>query len=236
MRYYTGSFRYLYSTDYGAALQRPHYHVMFLFDKSIQKLEFYNFVKLSWLQGHHSSVEELNSGKSFWNCVQYVCKYTVKDITFPNSISYPELNMPLRYRPRSQASTNFGYSALEQGKITWDMLKNNLPVLIPVGKNGKLYKFAIPRYYEFKITQYSVYYPKFRRSEWFKNELGKELEKIRHNCHYIYLLENLISHLRVDIHNHECFKVWQSYYPNSPYFNSTWSYMLSDCLSNGEDF
>ena len=234
LRYYVPQFRYLYSTDYGGLLHRPHYHLMFLFKKYVKWSDFFDAVRYCWIYGRYSRIDLLSSGSSIWDCCSYVCKYTTKDLSFA---SLPDERLwPNRYRSVCRASTHFGYSALEEGLITFDMLKDNKPVFLPIGKNGTLIPFQIPRYYEKLICEDAVYYPEFRRTEFFKNEFGRQLQEIRHNGEYVYLLDCLVSSLSENLHSSSCFNVFKSLYPQSPYCDMTWQEILTDCLAEGEDF
>lgn len=235
LRYYTGSFRYLYVTEYGSGLGRPHYHVIFLFDKELSKPFFFNSVRKSWLQGSHSDIEKLRSVRcSLLKALSYITGYASKDLSF--NFNPAVKDFPIRYKPRCQPSNKWGYAALEEGFITFDMLKDNLPVYIPIGKNGTNLPFKIPRYYELQFTHYHVYYPKFKRTEWFKTEQGEELAKIRHNANYEYLFDSLVSSLPLDLHNLNCYKKFKELYPSSPYSSMSWTSILSDCLSDIGNF
>lgn len=180
LRNHIGSFRYFYATDYGGFLKRPHYHMICLPDKRFESGEFFKIVKAAWQQGHYTNVEAIESvHQSKLKALQYVISYASKDITFSLDQDYKDL--PIRYRPRTQASKGFGLRALEEGVITPVVLLKQQPISLPLGKNGQLLKFPIPRYYEMKWCYDSEWKSDKLKTEIKKNSLGIQLAKIRHN-------------------------------------------------------
>lgn len=222
LRYYIGKFRYLYVSEYGGLLKRPHYHVILLpADLSIQDNVVFNAVQKSWTYGHHTNIETIASiDGDKMKAIRYVSSYATKDITFDVSSVYPD--MPLYYRPRIQASKGFGEAPLLDGRITLDMLLNGTRLALPLGKNGKLVNFNIPRYYEMKLT-YDYYINEDGHSAQKKNEYGVQLAKIRHNGNFVYYVKEFFA------------SRWQ--WIPSPFFDaSKWYEVVSNCLSNYEDF
>ena len=90
-------FRYLYSSHLGEAMNRPHYHVMFFFDKdSISDIDFWSVINRLWKYGQHEDIKQLRSVRdSHLKGIEYVCKYTTR-----RSLSYEFKKMPKRYRQK----------------------------------------------------------------------------------------------------------------------------------------
>lgn len=235
LRHYLPNFRYLYVTEFGSALQRPHYHVIFTFKDHVSKAQFFKAVGESWKQGRHTQIDKLRSVQgSLLKAFTYICSYATKDLSF--NFDGAEKFFPRRYQPRCQPSNHWGFNALEEGYITPDMLRHGDPVILPIGKNGKLIPFKIPLYYERQLTHYSVYYPKFRLSEWFLSDFGKELKEIRHNVHYSFLLDQLKASFTQKIHLSGCFQKFKELYPDSLFLDMKWHEMLNYCWSFGDEF
>ena len=111
LRYYLGKFRYLYATDYGGLLKRPHYHLILLPVRPYNIADVVKAVSSSWICGSHSNIEQVQSvNNDKIKAIKYVAGYTTKDISF--QLSDDNRDMPSRFRPRVQASKGFGLRAL----------------------------------------------------------------------------------------------------------------------------
>ena len=226
LRSYIGKFRYFYATDFGGFLKRPHYHLICLPENSFSTEDFFSLVKKSWQQGHYTNVECIDSVQhNRLKALQYVTSYATKDITFDLDQTFKDL--PMRYRPRTQASKGFGARALEEGIISPETLLNQESVSLPIGQNGKLVKFPIPRYYELKWCYERHYDVKTRITKLTKNELGVQLAKIRHNTDYVHFIKSLVASRWSDIDKMEFY---------SDYFSRPWRQVVSDCFEDFEDF
>jgi len=221
LRYYIGKFRYLYTCEYGGLLKRPHYHVVMLPEHLVTDSRFFSGVFKSWLCGRHTRVDTLQSvGNNKLAALQYITSYATKDITFTLDDSVSD--MPLRYRPRTQASKGFGLQALADGRITPDMVLNGESISIPCGKNGKLVSFPIPRYYEMKLCFDYTWHPDEMKAELSKNDFGVQVAKARHNGRYVYQLRSFFASRLND---------WKS-----PWENRKWYEVVTDCLSDVDAF
>lgn len=224
LRHYIGKFRYLYATDYGSFLRRPHYHMMLVpSDQTLSKDKLMSGVAASWPYGKHQDIELLESIDG--NClaaVEYVCGYVNKDIAFnPDDKTYHD--MPLRYRPRVQASKGYGLRALEEGLITSDMLLRGDKVSLPVGRNGRIVTLPIPRYYEMKLAYDYSWHPEDHKAELTKNEFGVELAKNRYNANYVYLIDQFFASRHSDLSSFNTLDM--------PWFD-----VVLQCLDNLDDF
>lgn len=224
LRYYIGKFRYLYATDYGSFLKRPHYHMMLVpDDQSLDKVKVLHGVKESWKFGSHQDIELLDSVDG--NClaaVEYVCGYVNKDIAFnPDDNTYKE--MPMRYRPRVQASKGYGLRALEEGRITPEMLLNGSKVDLPIGRNGRVVTLPIPRYYEMKLAYDYSWDKENHKAELRKNEFGVDLAKARYNGNYVYKIHEFFASRNSDLGDFNT-------------FGYSWKDVVYNCLENLEDF
>jgi len=226
LRSVIGSFRYLYVTEFGGLLKRPHYHLMVMPDNFISYSLFMCHVFQKWTSGHHthiSKLEELQDNRLA--AIQYMTGYATKDITFDqDDYDQTDEKMPVRYRPRIQASKGFGLQALRDGDITLDMILAGKPITIPCGKNGKLVKFPIPHYYEVKIGYDSIWHPDELRQELIKNELGVKIQQAKHNRRYVYQVKSFFSS-RLNGYDSGDF------FDHRPWYN-----VVLDCLDNFEDF
>lgn len=226
LRYEIGSFRYLYVTEFGGLLKRPHYHLMVMPDNFIPYTVFMCHVFKQWKCGHHthiSKLEELQDNRLA--AIQYMTGYATKDITFDqDDFDQTDEKMPARFRPRIQASKGFGLQALRDGDITLDMILEGKPITIPCGKNGKLVKFSIPRYYEVKIGYDSIWHPKEMKQELIKNELGVKIQQAKHNRRYVYQVKSFFSSRLNGYDSGDFFE-------HRPWYN-----VVLDCLDNFDDF
>ena len=222
-----GSFRYLYVTEFGGLLKRPHYHLMLTPDNIfLTKIDIMKLVFSKWKCGHHTDIETIDSvcGNKL-AALQYITSYTTKDITLDyNDYDNTEEFIPARFRSRVQASKGFGLQALRDGDITLEMILENKPVTIPCGKNGQLVNFAIPHYYEFKIGYDSVWHPKEMKQEHIKNELGVKIQQANHNARYVYLIRNFFSSRLNGLDSGEFFN------------HLPWYHVVMDCMSDFQDF
>lgn len=228
LRQQIGPFRYFYVSEYGGLLKRPHYHIIVRPLQKLSKSKFFTVIHKTWQQGHFTDIEVLDSvNNNPMKAIEYVCSYTTKDITwdieeFDRSLS----DMPLRYRPRFQASKGYGYQALELGYITPQMIKDGSRVSLPIGKNGSLVSLPIPRYYEMKLA-YDVHYDSSTgKTELLKNEVGVDIAKNRHNSHYKYYLKKFFAS------RHETMKD----YDLSFYNGDIWKNIVYSCVENMDDF
>ena len=223
LRYYVGRFRYMYATDYGGFLKRPHYHMIIIPFSSTTKGAFFSAVKKSWTCGSHTDLQVLQSvNGSHLAAIQYVCGYVNKDIAYnPDDDLYKDL--PFRYRPRVQASKGYGLRALEEGIITADQLLSGAKVSLPIGRNGKIVSLPIPRYYEMKLAYDYSYDPENRKTELVKNDFGVELAKARHNRCYVFQIREFFSSRHSDL---------------SAYLSpgESWKDTVYSCLEHIEDF
>lgn len=222
------SFRYLYATDYGGFLKRPHYHMIVLPDKRFSPSFFFDAVRRTWQQGHYTNIEVIDSvNNDKLKALQYVVSYSTKDVTFSLDRQFRgDPDFKLRFRPRVQASKGFGLRALEECVITPDMLLSGKPVSLPVGKNGKLVEFPVPRYYEMKLCY--DYYWDDEGSHLRKNQFGVDVAKSRHNVDYLHFLKEFAvsRYLPVD-----AIEEYKSIFGTRP-----WSVTMQECYDNYEDF
>lgn len=227
LRYYIGSFRYFYSTDYGGLLKRPHYHLILLPDKLISLSKCVMSVKTCWIYGHYTNIESIDCvNNNKLKALQYVVSYTTKDISYNPDEDHKD--MPPRFRPRCQASKGFGLRALEECLITPDMLLSGSKVALPIGKNGALRSFPIPRYYEIKLGYDYTWHSKLLKAELSKNEFGVELAKCRHNAHYVFVIKDFFASRHLNIVTED--------YQTSPLHGRPWRQIVYDCLDNFDDF
>lgn len=221
LRYYVGKFRYFYASEYGGLLKRPHYHLIVLPERKIDDTTFFGAVFKCWIYGRHTRIDTLQSvGNDKLAALQYVTSYTTKDITF--TLDRLHDDMPLRHRPRTQASKGFGLQALADGRITLDMIKNGDKVSIPCGKNGKAVSFPIPRYYEMKVCFDYKWHPDEMKAELSRNAFGVDVAKAKHNRRYVYQLRSYFSSRLND---------WKS-----PWDNRSWFDVVTDSLSDVDAF
>lgn len=248
-------FRYLYSSHLGEALQRPHYHAMFFFDKNaIDWLTFEQAIIKYWKHGEHSDISKMRSVRDNpLSGVEYCTKYTTKD---RKAAMYFKIhNFPLRHRPRTFASVGFGAQCMdpsefnssrlirdgvifdEKPTITRDFILNNSIVYLDIKKDGVLVPFAIPRYYELKLMYDYKYLSVEKKVELNKNQYGKELQKIRHNFHYINLYSEFRNSRTLAIHKDAYTSlIYQHVFPDSPYNGVQWQDVVSDVLQDDEKF
>lgn len=248
-------FRYLYSSHYGEAMNRPHYHVCFFFDKGSIDLEtFFSAITKYWKYGSHQNIQKLRSVRDNpLAAVEYVCKYTTRDTRYCNIAK--RMNMPNRYRPVTQASIGFGAQALDPSEfrsdrlikqgvkfldrpvITKEYLRNNSFVYLDIKNNGFLVRFAIPMYYEYKLTYSSSWDPVEKKTILQKNDLALELQKIRHNCHYIQLFDEFVHSVDLPIHkDYYTSMVFNKTFPESPYNGMVWKDIVLDVLQDRSKF
>lgn len=230
LRKQIGSFRYFYSTDFGGFLKNPHYHIIVLPEKRFTESSFFFHIRKTWQQGSYQNVESIDCvNHNRLKAIQYVVSYSTKDVTFNVDEYYKECDefnkIPMRFRPRCQASKGFGLRALELGTINPDTLLSNSTIALPVGKNGKLVQFAVPRYYEMKYCYDYSWNKKELKAELTKNALGIEVAKSRHNNNYIYFIKDLFSSRWLDVSKYVDYQ-----------FNHSWYNVVTDVLSDLDDF
>lgn len=249
-------FRYLYASDYGGYLQRPHYHVAFLFDKdSISLTDFSYFIQYYWKYGTHENIQEMNPRyKNAFNAFEYICKYTTKD--FSLSVRSREFNLPKRYCSTTNASVGWGAQALDPGEFMSDRLVKegivfldkpditkkymfeNSVIYLNINDNGMLVPFKIPRYYEMKLM-YDSHWDSLEKKQFvIRNSDGVELQKIRHNAHYLHLYSEFLSSAsRYDFTKSPAVISWlYTYMPDSPYNGMQWCDIVQDVSYNDEEF
>lgn len=250
-------FRYLYSSDYGGFLERPHYHVAFLFDKDAISLDdFTAYITFYWKFGSYENIQEVNlryKGNPF-KCFEYICKYTTKDLKF--HLRKQELSFPHRYRSLTQASVGYGSQALDPSEfnsarfikegiqfldhpvITRDYLFNHDVVFLNINNNGKEVPFKIPRFYEMKLM-YDYHYDSFtKKSEQIRNSDGHKLQDLRYNRQYVYLFNSFRdSYLSFDfVKSPVLLDIFASVFPDSPYLGMQWKDIVEDVLLREDDF
>lgn len=233
LRYYIGSFRYFYATDYGGFLQRPHYHVMIEVPKIVNKLQFFEAVANTWQCGSHSDIECIDTvNHDPIKAVNYVAGYVTKDILFDPG---KDLKAPARYRPRVQASKGWGLTALEDGLITTEDIKRG-SITLPLGSNGTEKTFPIPDYYVRKYTTDSVWLAHEKKCEQTKTAFGLELQKIRHNSHYEHYLQQFIASRHLDLTHHVCFDKFKYLFPETDFSSFKWHDLISQCFADRDNF
>ena len=250
------SFRYMYSTDYGGYLERPHYHVVFLFDKgAVSAEDFFSVILFYWKYGQHENIQQINpsySGNPF-KCFEYVMKYTTKDLNF--ELRQRELNMPKRYRSLATASVGYGAQAMdphefnsqrllrdgvvfhERPTITRKYILENTAVYLDIKNNGELVPFTIPRYYELKLMYDYSFDPIEKKAHLRKNTYGSELSEIRHNCHYIEVFNSFVNSQNYNITDEKfVVEFFHKVFPDSPYNGMQWHDIVNDVLLDSERF
>lgn len=223
-----GPFRYFYVSEFGGLLKRPHYHIIIRPLSKLSKSRFFIAIHKTWQQGHFTDIESLDSvNNNPMKAIEYVCNYTTKDITWDiNDFDQRDSSMPMRFRPRFQASKGYGLQALELGYITADMLRDGSRVSLPIGKNGSLVSLPIPRYYEMKLAYDVKYDPETRKTELLKNELGVEIARNRHNRYYIYYIRKFFASRYESMHDYDL-----------SFFNGdSWKNIVFSCVDNMDDF
>lgn len=151
-----------------------------------------------------------------------------------------------------------GINFLKTPVITRDLILSGKPIYLDLKRDGVLVPFAIPRYYETKlmfdrhtITRYKLVdngqidehgnklcseIP-YSSSELIKNEFGKELQKIRHNVHYVTLFNEFVNSASTPIHNDvDTQNIVQKVFPDSPYLGVSWYDVVQDVLTDKEKF
>lgn len=243
-------FRYLYASDYGGFLNRPHYHCVFLFPhNSISLNDFSYFIQYYWKFGSHENIQSMNPCYSNpFKAFEYVCKYTTKSLSY--EIATREQTMPYRYRSLTQASVGWGAQALDptafnskrlikEGVVFLDnpvitkkyMLENSV-VYLNINDNGMMVPFKIPRYYEMKLM-YDSHWDSFQKKQIVtRNTDGYALQEIRHNANYINLFEDFRnSATRYDFtRSPEVISWLYSYMPDSPYNGMQWCDIVEDVM------
>lgn len=230
LRKQIGSFRYFYSTDFGGLLKRPHYHIIILPVNRFTESSFFFYIRKTWQQGSYSNIESMDCvNNNRLKAMQYVVSYSTKDVTFNIDDYYKDCEefnkMPMRFRPRCQASKGFGLRALELGVVNPYSLRNLSSIGLPIGKNGRIVQFAIPRYYEMKYCYDYSWNKKEMKAELRKNALGVEVSIARHNANYIHFIKDIFSSRWLNV----------SDYVDYP-FSLSWYNIITDVLSNFDDF
>lgn len=244
-------FRYIITSDYGAAFARPHYHGAFIFDKGAISLDnFTSAVCKYWKYGTHQNIQSIdNKYKNPFKAFEYVCKYSLKDSFY--NLACSEANFPYRYRSNVHTSIGFGIQCLDPNEfksdsfikrginflkspvITKEYLKHNTCVYISPKNDGVKIPFAIPRFYEMKLM-YDYHWDSVdKKAALWRNDDGRELQKIRHNVHYIRLKEQFLASRNYGITNfplvHE---LLYKYFPNSPYNGCQWQDVYDDIIEH----
>lgn len=227
-------FRMLYTSEYGGFLRRPHYHMIALFRDSISKDFFFSQIRDAWTYGSHEDVTQLDSvGDSIIKAIQYVTDYVTKDVTFDLDIY--ERDFPKRYSSCIHPSVNWGLSALEECKITYEDIRDRKPISLPIGKNGKLVDFDIPRYYEQKLFYDTTFYSSLLRTVWKKNEDGINASIFRHNGRYVYFIKQFFASRNCNPGSlvRDRFK---KLFPKSPYCIMPYRDIVLDAMSDFHHF
>lgn len=249
------SFRYLYSSHLGEALQRPHYHVMFFFDDgALDWITFFNAINKYWKYGQHTDISKMRSVRDNPLAgVEYCTKYTTRDRKA--AVYFKIHKFPRRYSPRTFASVGFGAQCMDPSEfnsdrlikqgvifnetptITRDFILNNGVVYLDIKKDGLLVPFAIPRYYELKLMYDYKYLSDEKKVELTKNKYGKKLQEIRHNANYINLYTEFINSRTLKIHEDKYTSLLYSHvFPDSPYNGVEWQDVVADVTSDDERF
>lgn len=71
------SFRYFLTSEYGDKTQRPHYHVLFFFQKDFERKYLYDTIEKTWSLGN------VNFGETEIASIAYCTKYCLKDSPTP---------------------------------------------------------------------------------------------------------------------------------------------------------
>lgn len=248
-------FRYLYSSHFGEALNRPHYHVAFLFERgSISQDRFFDIIHSTWKNGSHSRIDLLRSVKSNpFAAFEYICKYTTRNTKFLWRAN--QMKMPARFRPRTYASIGFGAQAMDPSEIRSDRLlkegikfldrpiitrkyiQENSLIYLDIKQDGVLVPFAIPRYYELKLCFDTSYDSQTKRTTLLKNETGKALQEIRHNVNYLNLYSEFVNSRHIRIHLDDYVStIYHEVFPSSPYNGVAWSDVVDDVLIDKDKF
>lgn len=247
-------FRYLYSSHLGEAMQGPHYHVMFYFDRyAVSWSDFFAKINKFWKYGQHEDVSELRSVRdNALAGIQYCTKYTTRD---RKALSYfKRQNFPKRYRPQTHASVGFGAQCMDPSEFLSDNLRkagvifderptitrkfilNNSLVYLDIKNDGVLVPFSIPRYYELKLMYNYKWNSEEKKQEVIKNDYGVELQKIRHNANYIHLFGEFKNSRNLKIHeDHYVSMIVQHVFPDSPYLGMEWKDVVHDVLDYDEE-
>ena len=233
LRQRIGKFRYFYATDYGGFLKRPHYHIMIIPDKFIDEVSFFSDLDKAWKYGSHTRIDVIRSvNGNKLKAIQYICGYATKDVTFDvkdfEERDKTNSKLPMRCRPRVQASKGWGLQAIESGLIDKDFLLKNSRIYLPVGKNGVSVPFSVPRYYEMKLCYDYFWHKDEKKAELKKNEFGTELDIKRHNGRYVYLIKKFFA----SRHATPC--VYYQHLLDSSL--PRWYDIVIDTLSDFEDF
>lgn len=249
------AFRFLYSSDYGGALERPHYHCIFLFDKdSISYDSFSMVLQFYWKYGKHENIQKVGTryaGNPF-KAFEYVCKYTTKELSY--ELRTREAQLPKRYRSLTSASLGYGAQCMDPNEIrtdrllvagvkfldtpviTRDYILNNSVLYLNIKNNGELVPFSIPRYYELKLmydTSHDIDGKVIQR----KNAYGRDLQALRHNTHYVQVYNNILNSRHLNIsEDPEVLYVFQKCFPDSPYIGMMWIDVLDDILIDKDWF
>ena len=244
-------FRYIICCDYGDALQRPHYHGAFIFDKDAITLdEFFRLVAIFWKYGSHTNIQTINTNyKNPFKAFEYVCKYSLKEIEY--ELAFREASFPKRYRCQVHSSIGYGAQCLDPSEfnsasfikrgikfmdtpvITKQYLKENNVIYISPNNDGVMVPYAIPRFYEMKLM-YDYHWDSFeKKANLWRNEDGKELQRIRHNSHYEYYLKNFKASRGFGLCNFPVIhQIFNRYFPDSPYNGCMWKDIFDDVIDH----
>lgn len=185
------------------------------------------------------------------SAIEYICKYTVFSFAVKNQFK----KFPSQFRPRTQASVGFGAQCLDPEEfdssrlvkegihfqdtptLTRHYILNNSLVYIDVKRDGILVPFVIPRYYEMKLMFDWSWNSEMKRQDVIKNEYGKDLQKIRHNVHYVTLYDTFVNSRSIPIHNDNYTNIIvERVIPDSPYLGVSWSDVVDDVLQDKDAF
>lgn len=248
-------FRYIYSSHFGDALNRPHYHTAIGIPKGLLDPFFVETtINRIWHYGSHTRIDQLRSVKGNpLAAFEYICKYTTLNKKFLYDAD--KLKMPARYRPRTISSIGFGAQCLDPKEfrsdrfikeglvfcdrpvLTRDYLLNNSLIYIDIKQDGILVPFAIPQYYVYKLMYDSSYDPETKRTSLIKNDYGRELQILQHNADYLNTYAEFELSRNQKIHE-DCFvsEIYQAVFPNSPYNGVAWCDIVDDCLIDKDKF
>lgn len=92
------TFRYFVTSEYGDKTQRPHYHVLFFFQKDFERKFLYDTIEKTWSLGN------VNFGETETASIAYCTKYCLKDSPTPFGAC-----KTFRLMSRRPALGDFGY-------------------------------------------------------------------------------------------------------------------------------
>lgn len=243
-------FRYLANCDYGGLLERPHYHVCFVFKPGSDVSKFWSCVEKYWVSGSHTNIQLINPiYEDPLRAIEYITSYSVKDLRY--EIRQREISMSKRFRFRATSSIGFGAQALDPSEFNSSRLlsegiifNNRITVnkvlkspFISIKISDKYVKFAIPRYYIQKLFYNSSWDPVEKKQSLVRNSLGYQLLKIRHNANYKRFYEEFKLSSSLNFTDNSVFQtILRKYDIFNTYLGVSWRDVVSDVVSKGDEF